>query len=402
MKLHRCALFASATFTLTLSLTTQTAQAEDCTPPRILFVVDSSSSMLGEIAQTTKWQAAQDAINAVLTTHVNVAEYGLMPFPGAPAQCTTGVVTVDVALGTEQTIVQELAAMSIPGNAQTPAGQTLMAASQYGLITDSNYNNYVIFVTDGHQYCSVDNGTHCVTQADCTAMNVSSCPTCMPAQPDGCYCVQNWPVLGADALFTAGVNTYVVGFGSQTNAHALNLTADAGGTALPNCDPNSNEASCYFQASVPAELNAALAQIVLQVVQESCTGDCGISGERECTPLGWSDCDSPDMVDCMSTCDTPGTQQCLNDQFTECSSQGDCGGAGGTGGMSSGTGGAGGTGLTTSGTGGSGNTQGIGDDPGEEGGCGCRTAVGTSPDGGSPAWLMALGLGLLSRRRRDG
>ncbi len=401
MKLHPCTTFATATFALAVTLTSGNAQAQECTPPRILFVVDASASMLGEIEQTTKWQAAQDAINAVLTTHASVAEYGLMPFPGAPGQCTTGVVTVNVALGTEQSIAQELAAMSIPGNAQTPAGQTLMEAAQYGLITDSLYDNYVIFVTDGHQYCYINGGAACVTQTDCTAMNVSPCPTCIPDQPDGCYCVQDWPMLGAQALASAGVSTYVVGFGSLVNAHALNQTADAGGTGLPNCDPNSNEASCYFQASVPAELNAALAQIVLQVVTESCIGHCGITGERECTPNGWSDCDAPDTVECMSTCNTPGTKQCVNDQFTECSSEIDCGGAGGSGGISSGTGGTGGGGLTPSGTGGSGNNQGD-DDPGEEGGCGCRTAVGSSPDGWSPGWLLALGLGLLARRRRDG
>lgn len=400
MRLHAGPTIIPTTLALALTLTATEAAAQECSPPRILFIVDASSSMLDEIAGTPKWTAAQDAINAVLTTHANVAEYGLMPFPAAAAQCTTGEVTVPVGLGNETAITNELASMSIPNNAQTPAGQTLMAASQYGLITDPSYNNYVIFVTDGHQYCSVDGGTHCVTQADCTAMGETNCPTCMPAQPDGCYCVQDWPVIGAQALFDAGVNTYVVGFGSLVNASALNKAADAGGTALPNCDPNSNEASCYFPASVPSELTAALGQIVLQLVTETCVGDCGLDGERECTPQGWSECDVPEYVECMSTCNTPGTMQCVNDQFTECSSEVDCGGAGGTGGTTSGIGGGGGAGLTTSGVGGSGNTNDGNEDPGEEGGCGCRTA-GSSSEDGSAAWLLALGLGLLGRRRRS-
>jgi len=399
MRLNTGTTIAAATLALAVSLTTSEAAAQDCTPPRILFIVDASSSMLDEIAGTPKWTAAQDAINAVLTTHASVAEYGLMPFPGAGAQCTTGTVTVPLGLGTEAAIATELASMYIPQNVQTPAGQTLMMASQDALLIDQSYNGYVIFVTDGHQYCSVDGDAHCVTQADCTLMGVSNCPTCMPAQPDGCYCVQDWPVLGATALAGENVDTYVVGFGSQVNARALNQTADAGGTALPGCDPNSTEPSCYFQASVPAELNAALGQIVLQLVTETCTGDCGIQGERECTPQGWSDCDAPDTIDCMSTCNTPGFSQCVDGQLTECSSEVDCGG-GGACGTSSGIGGAGGGGLTTSGTGGAGNVSSgdDDDDPGEEGGCGCRTA-GSPSDGWTPAWLLALGLGLLARRR---
>ena len=31
-------------------------------------------------------------------------------------------------------------------------------------------------------------------------MNLMSCPQCKPDMTDGCYCVQNWPVLGTQAL----------------------------------------------------------------------------------------------------------------------------------------------------------------------------------------------------------
>ncbi len=397
-------LLTAAIFSSVLSLTPR-AEAEDCTPPRILFVVDASSSMLEGIEQTSKWNAAQVAIDAVLTMHGDVAQYGLMTFPGGPGQCSTGEVLIDVAAGTAPNILSTLGGLNIPGNAQTPAGQTLMAASNYALITDPAYANYVIFVTDGHQWCDVNNGAACVSAQDCTDMGIITCPTCQPSLPDGCYCVQNWPALGAGALYAAGVSTYVVGFGALVNYRGLNQTADAGGTALPNCDPDADVASCYFQADMPSELTAALSTIVQQVVTESCIGPCGIDGERSCTLAGWADCDAPDSVACQASCGLSGTQQCVNDVLTECSSESQCGTGGGStssgsGGASSGSGGA----SSSSGTGGASSSssgqQSDDADPEDTGSCGCRVPGGSDD---SQAWLLALAAGLVvaRRRRRD-
>jgi MYXO-CTERM domain-containing protein len=400
----------SAAFLLAAFLLPSVAHAEDCTPPRILFVVDASSSMLAAIGDTTKWDAAQDAVATVLGTYPDSAQYGLMVFPGAAGQCATGEVKVDVAASTGSAIVAALANQSIPGNNQTPAGQSLMAASKYALITDPTYDNYVIFVTDGHQYCSVNSGANCVTASDCQAMGVSPCPTCKPDQPDGCYCVQGWPVLGAQALAGAGAKTYVVGFGEAVNFKALNQTAEAGGTALPNCDPDATVPSCYFQATMPAELTAAFAAIVQELVTESCFGACGIPGERTCTANGWSTCDAPDEVECVSSCDTPGTQKCVNDVLTECSSEAACGGNGGGGaggaggvgggGVIGGTGGAAASGGTGPGGSGAGAKKGI-SSPEEDSGCGCRTASFGAPSGGQlGGWLLTFGLGVAAVRRR--
>ncbi len=369
--------------------------------------------MLGAIESTTKWAAAQDAVSTVLTAYPEEAQYGLMLFPGAAGQCTTGEVKVEIAAGTANTIVGELSNLVIPNNNQTPAGQTLMAASKYPLITDPNYNNYVIFVTDGYQYCSLAGGTACVTPEDCTEMGDPTCD-CKPDMNDGCYCVQEWPVLGAQALTNAGVNTYVVGFGSSVNTKALNQAADVGGTALPNCDPNSDMPSCYFQATVPAELTAAFSQIVQQVVTETCTGPCGIMGERTCTLNGWTDCDAPDTISCKSTCDTDGTQTCVDGSLTECSSEPECGsgGSGGTVSTSASSGSAGASAAGgSSGSAGAGGAQSGGapptdgikdDDPEQEGSCACRTAVGSHPkDSSGPLWLLAMGTILAASRRRS-
>ena len=391
-----------------LMATAGEASAQSCTPPRILFVVDASSSMTAQIQDPngpiTKWEAAVAAVEAVLVAYPNEAEYGLMMFPGAAGACSTGEVVVDVAAGTAPQIIQTLAAKQIPGGNQTPAGQTLMEASSYPLITDPSYANNVIFVTDGYQYCSINGGQACVTQTDCQLMGLSNCPTCLPSQPDGCYCVQDWTVLGASALAAQNVDTFAVGFGEQVNFQALNQTAVAGNTALAGCDPMATVPSCYYQASQPADLHAALASIVTQVVTETCIGPCSIEGTRTCELDGWSDCVAPSEVSCEASCGIQGVQNCVMDTLTECSSEPMCGGGGmgGSGGMG-GNDGTGGSGLGTTGSGGM-TGSGGGDDPviDEDGGCGCRVPGREAPsDRGSLALLaLAVGLGLSRRRGR--
>lgn len=62
------------------------ADAQECIPPRILLVMDMSSSMTDLIdgTSTVKWEAAQSAIHTVLTTHGDAAHYGLLTFPARP------------------------------------------------------------------------------------------------------------------------------------------------------------------------------------------------------------------------------------------------------------------------------------------------------------------------------
>jgi MYXO-CTERM domain-containing protein len=392
---------AAATCATVLSVGVD-AEAQECAPPRILFVVDASSSMLAEIEDpsgtTTKWAGAVTAVESVLAAYPNAAQYGLMTFPGAAGQCSIGEVEIDVATGTGPQIVQALGGKSIPANNQTPAGQTLASASSYPLITDPGYANHVIFVTDGYQYCSVANGTACATQSDCTLMGVGSCPSCLPDANDGCFCIQDWTVLGAEDLASQGVDTFVVGFGEQVNFQALNQTAVAGNTALPGCDPTSTTASCYYQASQPTDLQNALSNIVTQVVTESCVGPCGIDGSRTCGVDGWSDCDAPAELACTASCGLAGVQTCVNDTLGNCSSEAMCGGGG-----MGGTPGVGG-GMGTGGIGGNPSTP-PGDDDGdvieEDGGCGCRV-VGPADDTNQAAWFALFGLvGAGLRRRRS-
>ncbi len=377
------------------SLVAAPAAAEDCIPPRILFVVDASSSMLDKVDNISKWDALRNAMAAVLAAYPNGGEYGLMVFPGKAGQCTTGEIAIDVGPGTAKSIGDALAAVKIPANNQTPAGQTLVKAASYAPIIDPNHPDYVVFLTDGYQYCAVNNDTACATAADCQLMGVT-CPTCKPDANDGCYCVQNWPLLGTQALGKKGVKTFVVGFGGAVNIKALNQAAHAGGEELPNCDPNSASPSCYYQATMPSELAAAFDNIVQKVVAEKCVGPCGIEGERTCTNKGWSACDAPPTVPCKASCGPEGVQTCANDKLSACSTEAQCG-SGGNGGAT-GNGGAGGNLAGSGGTAGASATQpGFDRDPAENGSCGCHLA---GRDAAPGAALAALGLALATLRRR--
>ncbi len=436
-----------------LLLSSSNALAEPCDPPRIMVVMDGSSSMLNSITEQgveiVKWDAARSAVLSVTESWPDAAQFGLMVFPGPAGGCSTGTVLVDIAPSTGPDIQAELASLDMTGTRQTPAGQTLMAAARNPGITAAGKRNYVVFVTDGFQFCSIDQPDGppvCASSSDCSLMGVAKCPTCdacntqstLPAcagYADGCFCVQKWPILGVEALASAGVQTFVVGFGSNVDAKTLNAAAEKGGTAKAGCDPTSDSPSCFYNATLPSELNAALAAIVQKVASESCTGECGVEGTRTCAASGWSECVTPPEIECTGPCGAKGKQRCVQGALTTCDAvcdDADAGAAGSSGAAGSGSSNGAAGSAASSGVAGSGSSSGAaassgaagssaaagasgeagdegaatgesflsGPDTGDEGGCGCRAANRSS---GFPG-VIALGLGLVaalaSRARR--
>ena len=431
-----------------------------CKPPRILFVVDASSSMKETIEDDgpTKWEALQGAVEAITTTHEGTGLFGLMTFPGAAGGCAPGDVQVEPAPYNEGLINESIATLIIPDDAATPAGQTLMRAAS---LLDDSYENHVVFISDGWQYCSVANeagAPTCALPTDCETMGLDACascnscqvnsttPSCQGQNADGCHCVRNWPVLGVQALKDAGANTYVVGFGNNVDTQTLNQAAVIGGDPLPDCDPDSTEPSCFLKATSSGELTDALDAVMLRLTRAPCQGACGIRGKKKCTLDGWSECQAPQTITCRTECRTEGTQQCVEGELSPCSAtcdepsdttssgSGGAGGSGGDGGESttSGTGGAGGEGTTGSTGGAGGGSSGVGgwpdsDDPwtppdedwDSEGGgelpTGIPESTEPSPEAeggctvspsneGAPksAWsLLALAALAMLRRRRD-
>jgi hypothetical protein len=229
------------------------AAADDCAYPRMLVVLDKSSSMLRTLASGQSiWQAARSALEQVLQAHQDAIHFGLMVFP-MPNQCGPGQVVVDVGLNPAATFSPYLAdAPPTTGN-YTPLKQTLDAVATYQpLQADPTRESYVLLITDGEQWCSeADSGVYDRT----VAPRVST-------------------------LRSLGIKTYVIGLSASVNRCMLGDMAVRGGTALPGCDWDhtvngcqpDRAVRCYYQADDPATLNAALTEIARQVSAEVCDG----------------------------------------------------------------------------------------------------------------------------------
>ena len=264
------------------------AQAQDCTQPRMMVVLDKSSSMqTGEISGTTKWDIAVTALDQVVAQFDDQVELGLTIFPN-PNQCAPGDMKVSPALNTHAQIMSELSSAPPTSGNWTPMSQTLDAVAQQPAMASGNMPRYAVLITDGWQWCS-------------------------PYDPSTRFD----PAASVAALSAVGVTTYVVGFGDQVDSLTLNQVAVTAGTQINGCDSTGDSPMaanpCYYQADNPAELIAALTTIAGEVSgTEVCDGEdndcdglvdeglvqaCGTAcgnGTETCSDGTWSGCDAPE------------------------------------------------------------------------------------------------------------
>jgi hypothetical protein len=219
-----------------------------CDPPRVLIVLDRSSSMVtGRVGKHTKWEVARDALQELLSAHQSSMELGLMLFP-MPDQCAPGKVKVQPGLDKAEAIMSKLTTPPPAEGNWTPMAQTLEVATEVAALQDVAKARHVLLITDGFQWCApYDESTRFA------------------------------PVAAVRKLKKQGITTHVVGFGQAVDALALNKMAEAAGTKVSaGCKVNSeNPASgknCYYQADDPAQLVAALQQIARIIAEETCDG----------------------------------------------------------------------------------------------------------------------------------
>ena len=244
---------------LVMSGVAQAAPAETCTPPRLLVVLDRSSSMNGALGEGSKWSSAQGALRDVLTAYDQTIAFGLMTFP-YPDACGPG--HVDVMPGAGQMAAFDAAMKTPPpefGNF-TPLGETLLAAADPAAMPVAP--DAVVVITDGYQWCD-------------------------PYDPTA----RLLPVTGVRRLRERGTRTYVVGFGGGVDRPTLTGMAMEGGTAQVGCDVLGDDPSkpaCYYQANDADALVAALMDIAASASDERCDGvdnDCDgvVDDDATCT-----------------------------------------------------------------------------------------------------------------------
>src|SRR5687768_5452773 len=130
------------------------AQAQRCEAPRVLLVVDRSSSMLGELPSGySKWEAARMAVGEVTAAFAESIDFGLQVFP-YPNECEPGHVVLDVGRNSSAGVLEALGAPPPSAGNWTPMAQTLDAAADYAPMREDARSRHVILVTDGWQWCS--------------------------------------------------------------------------------------------------------------------------------------------------------------------------------------------------------------------------------------------------------
>jgi MYXO-CTERM domain-containing protein len=252
----------------------------DCTPSRLLIVLDKSSSMNDTIGADSKWSIAKQAITQVANTYENKIDLGLNIFPN-PNQCAPGKTVVTPGPANASAIVAAFGADPPSGGNYTPMAQSIDAAAADAALADPSRRPTILLVTDGWQWCS-------------------------PYDPS----TRSLPVGAVQRAKANGITVYVVGFGDDVDSDTLNQMALEGGTALAGCDPSDASKKCYFQADSAADLLAALQTVSINISTEICDGkdndcdgivdnitrDCSTpcgSGSETCTMGAWGSCTAP-------------------------------------------------------------------------------------------------------------
>ena len=209
-------------------------------PPNLLLVLDRSCSMRTNLTgtQTSKWSAAVAALTSVLGTYSTDVRWGLTMFPDTTNNsCSQDAIPLPVANNNAAPISTLLDAALATTDPNYPDGPCvtnidtgITQAATDPALADATHKSYVMLISDG-------------AQAGCD-------------------------LAGGDAgtetaignLFTMrDVATFVVGFGSGTDAAQLNTFAIAGGKPLAG-------ATKYYQADTAAQLDQAFQSIAGLVV----------------------------------------------------------------------------------------------------------------------------------------
>lgn len=209
-------------------------------PPDMLIVLDRSGSMTTPIDLfmpfgPTRWTVMRDALKNIVMSTQNNIRWGLSVFPTDDDCGVSAGTEVGIDLGQYPPIGSWLDGNSPNGN--TPAHLGLQdALTTYAALPVNPEGRYVLFATDGVPNCGDEDP--------------------FPLTLDA-----------VTALATAGIHTFVIGFGDPlgVDSDLLNAAAQAGLEPRPGGPPH------YYEATNAAQLQTALDQISGGVIVPSCS-----------------------------------------------------------------------------------------------------------------------------------
>jgi hypothetical protein len=212
--------------------------------PNLMMVLDRSCSMTGAVqgTQNNKWQIAVASIGKLTTDYKGQFRFGITLFPDSAGQACLqeGPVPVPVGDAKEASIQKLLTDALVKTDANYPDGPCVTnidtgmeQASKQAALTDKTRPSYVVLLSDG-------------------------------AQSNGCNSAgaDNGTTGIINSMFSGGIKTFVIGFGSGSDAAQLNTFALAGG--VPANDPTTK----FYKAENAAALDAVLKTIATKA--QSC------------------------------------------------------------------------------------------------------------------------------------
>jgi hypothetical protein len=209
-------------------------------PPDLLVVLDRSGSMSSPIFSippnfVPKWNIMRDALNGLAGEYQDNIRFGLLEFPTDDDCAVNGGTAVRVPIDIDQAPEIQSYFSSRSANGNTPAQLGLAAAlTHYNTLPVNPAGRYVLFATDGEPNCST---------GDPAAETVAA----------------------VTALASAGIKTYVLGFGDGfTDDSVLEDSAIAGLVPRPT-SPH------YYAANSASELAAVFDTIAGGIVVPSCS-----------------------------------------------------------------------------------------------------------------------------------
>lgn len=212
-------------------------------PPSFLIVLDRSCSMKNQIVPNTtksRWEVAVEALTGAVMTHDNDLAFGLTLFPDiSGAACTQDSIPIPVGANNGTAINALLTAALDPADPQYPDDPcvTNIDTGMSQVLTDpammASGPRYVMLVTDGAQ------------SGNTTSTSANNC---------GGEAGDARTQATIEELRADGITTFVVGFGGNVDATALDAFAIAGGAPRAG-------AKKFYAAESPAQLAQTFASI---------------------------------------------------------------------------------------------------------------------------------------------